>query len=216
MQYIEFALGKNNAIRLYSNFVAANCSVQVQLVSIWRPGIILDNVQDRVFRPKDLNGCPISVSSSNFTPKMVIEEKEDGSLIAADGQEGKLLWAIAERLNSTIVLQIPLMVDQTKYSKRMSIINDVINESVEIGIGRIRPTNGLYELVEFSATYDEECVTWGVPRLINWPYNILWLEFSWEVWAYVGFVFCMSCAIEYTHQNMIFTKNRKSVCSCQE
>ncbi|XP_068989292.1 uncharacterized protein [Neodiprion pinetum] len=209
MPYTEFAQLAKDVVELYSRFVTKNCSTEARLTRVWRPGMDLGQINTWAFKLNDLNGCPVSVSSLTFTPKMMIRESENGSLIIVGGREGKLLLTLADKLNFTIALRHPSMADRMKYSRKVAIINDVINGTTEIGIGRLRPTNEMQNRIAVSAAYDDECITWGVPRVLSWKDDIVFMEFSGTVWAAVGVVFVASWVLGYVHRNIVLSENVK-------
>ncbi|XP_048510265.1 uncharacterized protein LOC125500696 [Athalia rosae] len=154
-------------------------------------------MKDWAFQDRNLNGCPVFVSISSFVPKMMIETSKNGSLKIAGGIEGELVLAIADKLNFTLALRSPSASERLKYSRKASILNDVLSGTAEIGIGRLRPTNDMEGKVVRSVMYDTECITWGVPRIVRWSNNVVWVEFTPKVWAIVGMIFAIGCATGY-------------------
>lgn len=209
--FSELVHRQKDSIELYSNFVGTNCSIGAKLVTVWRSGTSLKTIENWAFQSPRMNGCPVSISSLTFTPKMIIEEKENGSLTIVGGREGKLVLTLSDKLNFSIALRYPSVADQLKFSRKVSIMNDVASGISEIGIGRLRPANNLNYTIVVSVPYDRECITWGVPRLMNFSNDIVWVEFSWEVWASIGMIFGITCVVGYAHQNYVTSMNGKSI-----
>lgn len=196
---IDFAHRDGNVVKLYTNIVTSNCtSADVRLILIWTPGVSMNSIDTRYSALRDLNGCPVSISTSSFEPKMILHNDSSGSLTISGGREGELVLALAKKLNFTLDLRSPSATERLKYSRKASIVNDVVSGIADIGIGRLRPTNDLDQQLSHSVTYDDECITWGVPRIMEWSNNVVSVEFSTKVWALVALVFVVGCATGYS------------------
>lgn len=201
---VYLAKVENYVVRVYSSFLDPNCSVSTRLLMEWEPGVSMDKYcTHSVFTLRNLNGCPVTITSLSFPPKMLIEEDENGSLTIVGGLEGKLVLTLAEGLNFTISLRYPSDEEQLKLSRKLAIVNDVASGISEMGIGRLRPTDKYGDLITLSNSYDEEFINWGVPPMIKWSDDIVWVEFSFEVWICIGFVFGVTCIIGYANRNIL-------------
>ncbi|XP_048510800.1 uncharacterized protein LOC125500773 [Athalia rosae] len=198
--HTELAHFNPQSIDLYSKILGENCTMEAGLIDVWRPGTGLEKINRWAYRYYDRKGCPVVVSSMNFAPKMIIEEYKNGSRKIVGGLEGNLILEAARRLNFTVVLKHPSVVDRMKYSQKSAIMIDIVFENAEIGIGRLRENNFLLTIMDFSVPFDSECVTWGVPRIMSWSDDIVFVEFSKLVWAAVTIMFVFICLIGYVHR----------------
>lgn len=209
--YVKFALLDQDVIKIYGKSIGNNCSLEIRLIDVWKPGTDLDTMNTWQLRVSDLNGCPVSVSTSSFEPKMILRNTENGGITVAGGREGELVLVVAEKLNFTMKLMSPSTVDRLKYSRKASIIKDVVSGDAEIGIGRLRPTNDIDKSLVFSVRYDEECITWGVPRLRIWSTDLVTVEFTHRVWALVGLTFVLGFTIGCIFKKFDYQKNGKGL-----
>ncbi|XP_048510801.1 uncharacterized protein LOC125500774 [Athalia rosae] len=211
--YSELAYLNADGIGLYSEFLGINCTMEARLVEIWRPGTDLDRINQWAYKFHDLNGCPVTVSSLNFTPKMMIEEYKNGTVKIVGGREGKLMLEAAEKFNFSLTLKYPTMTDRLRYSQRAAIMKDVASGVAEIGIGRLRPSDHFRDRVSMSVAYDNDCLTWGVPRFVNRANDVIFVEFSGMVWAMITLIFGVACVAGYLHRYFTSLKagNRKNL-----
>ncbi|XP_020710303.2 uncharacterized protein LOC110117219 [Athalia rosae] len=202
----ELAHLTEDGVGLYSEMLGDECTMEAYLIDFWKPGVSSERINRWAFKYHDCKGCPYVVSSMTFKPKMIMAGYKNGTRSIVGGLEGKLLLEAAKQMNFTIVMRHPSIVDRMKYSRKSSILKDVTIENAEIGIGRLLQTNYMRDLVEFSVPYDVECVTWGVPRIMSWSSDIVFVEFSKLVWAAVMVMFVVICIVAYVHRQSILPK----------
>ncbi|XP_048510264.1 uncharacterized protein LOC125500695 [Athalia rosae] len=206
LTFSELAHFDGDGIGLYSKFYGKNCTIEARLVDIWRPGTGREKINEWAYKFHHHGGCPVVISSLTFTPKMMVKNYKNGSRKIIGGREGKLILEAAQRLNFSIVLTYPSIDDRMRFSLKSAILVDIIFERADIGIGSLLRTNYFSGLTEFSVPYDDECVTWGVPRIMSWSNDVVFVEFSGLVWIAVTLMFIVICLMGNVDRKFTLTK----------
>lgn len=197
--YAEFVHVESNVVRHYGFIVAPNCTFETTSRFAWRPGSDLSTINSWAFQILNLNGCPVNVSVFSSLPTMTVDIRPNGSSTIVGGPEGRLVLAIAEKLRFTVTLidNLTAIVPGHRYyaHTRSDVLHQVEHRNAAFGIGQFRATSELMKKVQFSRPYGVACVTAAVSLKPNDSHNLVWSEFSWQVWALIGLVFIIGCVI---------------------
>ncbi|XP_068989724.1 uncharacterized protein [Neodiprion pinetum] len=208
----ELAHIGDEAVKFYQRNIERNCSLAVRLATVWRPGTKLTKVESWLTNIKDFYGCPISVGTFTYLPKMVISENKNGSSTVIGGRDGMLLLHIAKRLNFTLVITQPsVRMDDSNYSRKSAITEAVASGAIGFAAVRLHPTAYLNSPIKLSVPHDVECLTWGVPHIVINAENIILTEFSWELWVVIWLVFSLTCGVAYVSMNKAIKAKPKRV-----
>lgn len=188
-------------VRHRRTFLENNCSLGIESSSVWRPGSDLSNADSWAFEIRDFNGCPVGVSTMESMPSMQIDVNPNGPISIIGGHEGELVLAIEKKLNCTMSLDRSSIVGSMQSITKESLLKAVGSKVADFIIGQFRPTVELMETFEYSKSYHQACVTWGVSLNSNPTSNFISAEFSWQVWALIGIISVIGCVINHVSYN---------------
>lgn len=208
LQRVKFAEINEHEAKIYDKIIGDNCSMEFRTIGVWKPGNMFDIFNDNWF-VNDFKGCPMTVSTFNSPPKMLLKNYDNGTEVAIGGSEGKLLLTLAKYLNLTMIVRSPDNFEQTKNSRRSSIIMDVASGKSDIAIGGLRAKIQQKSLYS-SVAYDSECMVWTVPLKKTWARSIPWRGFPWQVWSLIGLVHVIGCLFTFLYRKIDFPGKSKS------
>lgn len=195
----ELIHANKDLVRHYSASKSDNCSVKIDSGFVWRPGSDLRDVNMELFRLRDHKGCPMTIAATPHMSKVVAEKNEDGSFRIVGGRDGMLALMIAEKFNRTVDFKYP------DSSDTMETMYMIIFGTADFVITRLYPkrNNAMISVM----TFENECITLAVPRIMKGSYDVVVSEFPWDVWALIGIVFVIGCILERISESFILTRN---------
>ncbi|RLZ02281.1 Ionotropic receptor 139 [Cephus cinctus] len=186
-----------------------NCKREVRLSYAWVPDKGLKTYYYDDCSSRNLNNCPVSISTLPLEDVMSVHENPNGTLTVLDGVDGNLILRFAEKLNFTAIVKYPEIRDweRTVNNTIVGLVGDVANRKALIAIGRLLPTLSRHELSGFTKSYDDACVVWTTPAITGATEDVLYSEFSTYLWITVVSSIIFSCIFIYI-LSRIRSKNR--------
>ncbi|XP_024946194.1 uncharacterized protein LOC107273118 [Cephus cinctus] len=176
------------------------CTYGANVVGNWSVETGL-RMEKKVFdKMMNYQTCPVRIVTLNLEPVMRITEGNNETLRIVGGLEGKLILTFADYMNFTPIVKYPQNKNVPMWktsSEESDLIDELIMGKADIGVGQLRPSNSDRLRLDFSFTYNYECLTWTVPLIIDWNKNLLFSEFSTISWILIILIIILSAVQQY-------------------
>ncbi|XP_012263601.2 glutamate receptor ionotropic, delta-2 [Athalia rosae] len=209
------------AMKFYRLELGKKCRREVILKNRWTSGRGFSSSKPIIGRNKGkLNemGCPLVVSTMHLPPSMRLSrDPSTGRHSISGGSEGNLILTLADYFNFVPVVRVPSVRSKWSLGRNgtaFGVLGAVSREAANIGIGQILETPERRDIVDFTASYQTECMVWTVPLKFRLPdFSTMIDEFQLETWFILFLIFLVCSALVHLTARLNVDGDRRSLTS---